>query len=143
MKSNVDLTLNRDFNDSILSGFDLRELAQRLRLTSRQIHSDADLVDPDHEIVYTGSKSDREMKRYCRRKEEKESYCDCCGRPLSFVPWRENNYSILCKKCEERFVEENDFRKPIHIRIPYYEIIMAQRQEGENQRPLDNIFLWD
>ena len=147
MKHNVDLTLNRAFSGpNIANLIDLRELAeelQRTRRIARVINTDADLADPDHEIVYTGNRSDRETKRYCRRKEEKESYCDCCGRPLSFVPWKENNYSVLCKKCEERFVEENDFRKPIHIRIPYYEIIMAQQNDNENQRPIDNIFLWD
>ncbi len=145
MKKNIDLTDNRIFS-SRNNSFDIRILLGNLAniVGVQQIKDDYDLVNPDHEVYFTGNSTQRERKRYYQQDKSNELYCDCCGKQLTYVPYREFNQA-LCKKCEKRYVneEENNFKLPKKFRIPYYNIINSQEEEAKNQKPLDNIFLWD
>lgn len=90
-------------------------------------------------MYFTGNQTQRAEKRYYQQHKLNELYCDCCGKKLIYVPYREINYP-LCKECGSRFEKEdygmNELNKK--LRIPYYDI-----ENRQDERPLDNIFLWD
>lgn len=138
MKRNVDLTDNQIFSSN--NNFNLIDFRRLMMSVTdlREIKSDYDLVNPDHEVYFTGTHAQREEKRYCQQDKLKELYCDCCGKQLIYVPYREINYT-LCKECASRFDFE-EFRLNKKWRIPWYEIDSPDTQP---ERPLDNIFLWD
>ena len=139
MKRNVDLTDNQIFssNNNFFNLIDVRLLLGSI-VGLQEIKSDYDLVDPDHEVYFTGNQAQRAEKRYYQQDKLNELYCDCCGKRLIYVPYREINYS-LCKECGSRF-EEEDFKMSKRFRIPYYDIDIEDKRD---ERPLDNIFLWD
>lgn len=142
MKRNVDLTDNQIFssNDNFFNLIDIKLLLGAI-VGVQQVENDYDLIgDPNNEVYFTGNQAQREEKRYYQQDKLKELYCDCCGKQLIYVPYREINYS-LCKKCIDR-LEKEDFNIKMNkrFRIPYFDIVI---KDEHNERPLDNIFLWD
>ena len=139
MKRNVDLTDNQIFssNNNFFNLIDVRLLLGSI-VGAQEIKSDYDLVNPDHEVYFTGNQTQRAEKRYYQQDKLNELYCDCCGKRLIYVPYRKINYS-LCKECGSRF-EEEDVKISKRFRIPYYDIDIEDKRD---ERPLDNIFLWD
>lgn len=148
MKKNVDLTDNQIFssyNNSFFNLIDIRLLLGAI-VGAQEIKSDYDLIgNPSNEVYFTGNHEQREEKRYYQQDKLKELYCDCCGKQLIYVPYREFNCP-LCKECEREFDKkerDNNFKLNKRFRIPYYDIVYSQEEEAKNQKPLDNIFLWD
>ena len=87
MKSNVDLTENRDFGD-IHSG-------ARFDTLNRE--------SPNlHEILLTGTKEKRMVKKIARSFCLADNHCDCCGdtNPLHFI-YKDS----LCDECSARVSE--------------------------------------
>lgn len=112
MKSNVDLTLNRDFdikNNNVIYKFSNKIL------NPNKVYSLSDLYNKvfkkgypwncintlrktlnSEQLFLTGSKNDRVEKR---KAIDYENECECCGKDLTKIPW--DNHYKLCKKCDE------------------------------------------
>lgn len=129
MKSNVDLTLRRDFLGSrntlgeILGGTlgDLEHLITRHLTNSRVpwaqtniriLNSDTEMFEDCNKdskyynLILTGTKKDREDKKLQRLYN---SYtCERCGGILEKLPWRSPGSWNLCKKCNEEFEEKEN-----------------------------------
>ena len=105
MKSNVDLTLNRDFQNREISNalFGKNNIKHRLDtmlddLTNRipwkqesfiRIYSDTDFQqEHTYNIILTGDKTERAKKKF---------YNSECGEKIT-IPWTERGR--ICKKCQ-------------------------------------------
>lgn len=113
MKSNVDLTLNRDFQNREISNalFGENNIKHRLDtmlddLTNRipwkqesfiLIDSDTDFQqEHTYNMIFTGDKAERKKKKFYNS-EYDETICYCCGEKIA-IPWTERG--CICKKCQ-------------------------------------------
>lgn len=100
MKSNVDLTMDRDFSSTRGNRLEtlndlVRSLDGNYPWSSVEKHHRDDT--PRDELVITGSKIDRKNRSYGTFSDCVT--CDCCGAYIERFPWEKE--STLCKKCEE------------------------------------------
>lgn len=124
MKSNVDLTLNKDFeskNENVTYKFSkksntVRNLRNLLNSTFKRGYPWAcnNILSSTlnyKQLFFTGNKNERSRKKK-EKKYEKE--CDCCGADLSKRPW--SNHYKLCEKCNN-WLEEDQENRSLWLRI--------------------------
>lgn len=133
-----DLTSNSDFsmktNDSLLD-VDITTEDEMLDLT---------------EVVYTGTSSDRHMKRLINEYEsETNTSCHRCGCTIFIKKWdfcRENYAPNLCKNCNQYLNYEYERKPRIYDNFDdndtHYDIVPYNFIEFDDE-PINNIFLWD
>ena len=113
MKSNVDLTLNRDFQNREISNALFGENNTKHRLDTMlddltnsipwkqesfiRIYSDTDFQqEHTYNIILTGGKAERAKKKFYNS-EYDATTCYCCGEKIT-IPWTEQGR--ICKKCQ-------------------------------------------
>lgn len=130
-----DLTANLDFTDK-----NDREL---------KIDLDSDyLVELDlAELVYTGSPSDRYLKRLLNSDEVLDNNsCHRCGRKIIEKLWEFSMYDnilCLCPICDKELSEENSDRHSVFNKNKALFNGLFKFADNDFDRPIDNIFLWD
>lgn len=110
MKETIDLTENRDFQESVLPHtLILRDPLLNLNLQLNLIPWELTLLTSDNDLL-NDSYSDRDQRLFpigSRKdilhweevhKVDSGDYCDRCGINLSRIPW-EKTFSSLCSKC--------------------------------------------
>lgn len=99
MRSNIDLTLNRDFrkrNRNLSKVRHLFLLKGNYPWTTSKSASSESIND----LVFTGTKEDRIYKK--KGKEYMNGIsCECCGGDFLKKPW-EDDKSRLCYPCQDR-----------------------------------------
>jgi len=103
MKTNVDLTENRDFREKQQLGLRKKRI---LMISIGKKYPWGFKINNDNNdgIFLTGNKEDRKCKK------DTSNYmggisCECCGADLTKKPWITNNYG-LCQKCIGPFLKK-------------------------------------
>lgn len=96
MKSNVDLTLNRDFRKK---NTNFKSIAQFIK-NKKLLWDDFRFVNnssnnDETQLIFTGDKFERKYKKYV---EMRNNQCDRCGEILDKFPWY--NTQGLCHICD-------------------------------------------
>lgn len=94
MKSNVDLTENRDFLNYNKEAFDIMHYGRF------GVSPDLYYIEKDTGVIMQGNGEERRIKLLCSQFNIGD-YCDCCGTPIK--PYIND---CLCPKCSKNF-EDN------------------------------------
>lgn len=134
-----DLTANSDFSSHARFGFGFR-------LEDRN-----DSTDPKGEVVYTGSATERENKRFCVDYNEDKIICDCCGGHIDKIPWHWNDENkTLCDTCDYivnqggfKELSENSQRVIGTLPSGAFQLSKPWTIEEEREDFINNVLLWD
>lgn len=130
-----DLTANLDFTNN----------------NNRELKFDLDLEDLEEldltELVYTGSPSDRHLKRLLNSDEVLDNNsCHRCGRKIIEKLWEFSMYDnilCLCPICDKELSEENSDRHSVSNKNKALFNGLFKYADNDFDRPINNIFLWD
>ncbi len=121
LSGRVDLTENQEYGrlgDGVKTSF--YEELRALQISISRVWKDID--EEEKEIVANPFKFDSgvpfvpigDVEKIRWQKEFEQVYqgnmCECCGEPISNIPWDFYGKSTLCKKCSDRLF--NDSGKP-------------------------------
>lgn len=128
-----DLTANSDFTNN----------------NNRELKFDLDLEDLRKldltELVYTGSPSDRHLKRLLNSYEALDNnFCHRCGRKIIEKLWEFSMYDnilSLCPICDKELSEEYSSSVANENKALFNRLFKFN--DNDFNRPTDNIFLWD
>lgn len=105
-------------------------------LTRINIRADFESPEPyRYEALLTGDAFERMSKRFALDYESDQELCDCCGGPITIKPWA---FSVikLCQGCNDEL--EKTFRQQ-----PFSDPKPWEFVPDREDKPTDNIFLWD